>query len=344
MTALSIIIPVFETPLHLVKNSVESAVSVCESELEVLVADDGNEKPYADALDAIAVQYNCIRVLHLPHKGVSATRNSAVSEAKGVYITFLDADDVLHPEAVREVLALCNSRKPDLLITRITRRQGTGGNQAAVLEDSEALRRDLRVYYTTLHDRHFRNAEAWVNRGPVARFVKRELARNCPMKEALAFGEDVIWNFELLKRTEHLLVTAHVTYCYTEHSTSATQRVREQFPEEVRKLLGYYKREMAGWPRSDRVYFYVAAIEYFTIMMRLYVFAGDKSNARSRFREVFSDSLWQKVFRRCRLSTLRGRYLLTGLAGKFGKGEMLYLLGFVYDRMIRKRAGEVAPS
>lgn len=348
---LSVIIPVYETPENLLRQSVDSALQ-CEAHgLEILLADDGNTGTLAGALDAIAGEYDCIRVLHLPHRGVSAARNAALAKARGRYITFLDADDVLNGKAVGEVLALCRKIEPQLVISRISRRmesqkkpspraskqtEGKNLQDRSIWEDSPALRRDLRVYYTTLRDSRFRTPDAWVNRAPHGRFVKRELALQCSMNEKLSFGEDVIWNFDLLNRAENLLVTDHMTYCYREHPLSATQKVREHFPAEVKQLLRYYKQEIATWPETDRKYFYTAAIEYFTIMMRVYVFAGDRENARSRFDEVFSDCGWKKVFSRCRFHTLNGRYLLTGVLGKYGGGTGLYLSGLFYDRLVRK--------
>ena len=108
------------------------------------------------------------------------------------------------------------------------------------------------------------------------------------------------------------------------------------FPVEVKKLLKYYQREIAGWPAADRVYYYTAAVEYFTILMRVYVFAGERQASRRRFREVMSDPFWKNVFRHCRLSALRGRCRLTGLLGKSGNGAALYLANLLYHRGLRR--------
>jgi len=50
------------------------------------------------AIEEIASKDNRIKIINLPHKGVSNTRNYAITASSGEFIAFLDSDDLWAPE------------------------------------------------------------------------------------------------------------------------------------------------------------------------------------------------------------------------------------------------------
>ncbi len=66
--------------------------------VEAVVVDDGS----TDGTLAVARRFEGpgVRVLTQPNGGACAARNRAVAAARGAYVQFLDADDVLHPEKI----------------------------------------------------------------------------------------------------------------------------------------------------------------------------------------------------------------------------------------------------
>ncbi len=69
--------------------------------IEVIVVDDGSSDDSADR----ARKHPDVTVIRQPNRGVSAARNAGVAVAKGEFITFLDADDVMHPDALTDLVA-----------------------------------------------------------------------------------------------------------------------------------------------------------------------------------------------------------------------------------------------
>jgi glycosyltransferase involved in cell wall biosynthesis len=75
-----------------------------EGEVDVLVVDDGSTDDTAEVLGPYADR---IRIVHQENGGRSAARNTAVREASGPFLSFLDSDDRWLPEKLaRQVPAL----------------------------------------------------------------------------------------------------------------------------------------------------------------------------------------------------------------------------------------------
>jgi hypothetical protein len=97
MTApsISVITPCYNGGKYL-RETIESVLAQTYPPLEMIVVDDGS----TDDSAAIAESFGPpVRVIRQTNQGESAARNRGIAEARGDYLHFLDADDLLHPEA-----------------------------------------------------------------------------------------------------------------------------------------------------------------------------------------------------------------------------------------------------
>lgn len=103
----SIIIPVYNAERFL-GETIQSAIDQTWQHKEILIIDDGS----VDNSLAIAKKYECewIKVFSQKNAGAAVARNYGLKEAKGDYIQFLDADDLLSPDKIEmQMKALGNS-------------------------------------------------------------------------------------------------------------------------------------------------------------------------------------------------------------------------------------------
>lgn len=91
----SVIIPSYNSA-RFIRTTVESVLRQSPPEFELLVVDDGS----TDDSAAIVESYKEVRLIRQPNKGVAAARNAGLALARGEYLVFLDADDVLLPGAL----------------------------------------------------------------------------------------------------------------------------------------------------------------------------------------------------------------------------------------------------
>ena len=101
----SIIIPVYNSEKYLTA-CINSAINQTWQNKEIIIVDDGS----FDGSLKIARGYadTGIKIISQNNKGASAARNAGLKEAKGAYIQFLDADDLLSPDKIEPQIARLN--------------------------------------------------------------------------------------------------------------------------------------------------------------------------------------------------------------------------------------------
>lgn len=90
----SIIVPVYNAQ-ETIKPLVNSVLSQEEQSWELILVDDGSKDETPMLCDEVSMLDNRIKVLHQTNLGVSSARNNGIKAAKGDWITFVDADDLL---------------------------------------------------------------------------------------------------------------------------------------------------------------------------------------------------------------------------------------------------------
>ena len=99
----SVIMPAFNVDQYIAE-AVESVQKQSYQDWELIIIDDGstdNTRAVAEKFSSVDARIRCISTENM---GVSAARNIAVAQAKGMYISFLDADDLWHEDFLQETM------------------------------------------------------------------------------------------------------------------------------------------------------------------------------------------------------------------------------------------------
>lgn len=198
--------------------NVASVLSQRHENFEHIVIDCGSTDGSRDVLAEIA--HPRLRVIAVPHCGLSSGRNQAVAAAQGEFIAILDADDVALPERLTSALALF-SADPDVVVT--------GG----VMERyDEATGRVSQVKHPGTHRGLVTLLEAGTNSvmNSTATFRRDALLRVGGYDESFRHAED----YDLLLRMRHLgkfaaarIPVARVTFRQGSHSEKARTESRD---------------------------------------------------------------------------------------------------------------------
>ena len=93
----SIVIPVYNEKPEVLRKTVETALAQTYPNCEILLVDDGSREGLPALLGPLHDQVRCIRQ---PNAGVPTARNHGIARARGDFIHFLDADDLLDETSV----------------------------------------------------------------------------------------------------------------------------------------------------------------------------------------------------------------------------------------------------
>lgn len=107
---LSVIIPGYNTPEAWWRRCVDSVKRALGPDDEIILVDDGSSDG-AKFLDA----WGC-KVIHKKNGGLASARNAGMVVAQGEYVTFVDSDDEVLPEAFERCLAQIKKTASDICI------------------------------------------------------------------------------------------------------------------------------------------------------------------------------------------------------------------------------------
>lgn len=108
MSKFSIIIPVYNVENY-IKKCLDSVFAQTEKDYEVIVVNDGTKDNSMD----IVKNYD-VKIVNQKNQGLSEARNTGLKNAKGEYILFLDSDDYIEKNLLKE-LNKSIKNKPDLV-------------------------------------------------------------------------------------------------------------------------------------------------------------------------------------------------------------------------------------
>jgi hypothetical protein len=112
--SVSVIIPAYNTARY-IGETLTSVFDQTYLDFEVLVINDGS--PDTEALEAVLRPYfDRIVYLKREHRGLAATRNFGIRQARGEYIAFLDSDDCWLPEYLASQMSMFDGTPaPDMV-------------------------------------------------------------------------------------------------------------------------------------------------------------------------------------------------------------------------------------
>jgi glycosyltransferase involved in cell wall biosynthesis len=232
-TFVSIVIPVYNTPRHLIKRAVVSVLEQTHRHLEVLIVDDGSLPDIAIYLDSIAELDPRIRVLHQANGGVSAARNAGIKHAAGVFIAYLDADDYLESTFLSEASALATTTGADAVFggIRVLRSDGTANWRADGLPVSRANTStpaeniDACILALSYSPSNRDSTPQLAVTNIVSCLYTIDIARNHRFLEGMAHAEDRLHNVRVILDASLVVFCSNIWYAYdTTHSESATRR------------------------------------------------------------------------------------------------------------------------
>lgn len=250
----SILIPVYKAEKYLAETV--SSVLRQKGDFEIVLVEDGSPDRSGEICDQLAAAHpGVIRAVHEPHRGTVATRRAAVREARGDYLVWLDADDVLVENAL-EVLsaALESDPKPDAVLYDLSFFFEDGRPDVirpAIFPERKLVSGEGKkeiwemLIGTNLLD------------GLVLKMIRADLMKNDPTDYTALmdnpYSEDVCHCLWPLTEAENILLLPEVLYRYRIHDGSVMHVFNEQTMDKRFNTarLALFEEFLARWGLDD---------------------------------------------------------------------------------------------
>ncbi|MFV0527276.1 MAG: glycosyltransferase [Lachnospiraceae bacterium] len=260
---ISIILPAYNAE-EFIGRAIESVLKQTYKDFELIVIDDGSDDDTAGIVSFYVRQDSRIRLLRIPHQGVSAARNAGLRAAQGEWITFLDADDEFVPQTCKTVLSRLRGREAGLVIFSIEYVRAyiyLWPPQPTVLRDH---------YYPGNGERCERFIAAYYKRRKMLihsqcnKFYKRAVIEKHKLafREDLQYGEDQLFNYSYLEyagsvmtlaapllkynmRGQHTLSTSHMSDSMHLHLYLSEQKMN------LFRSYGYAEEQLVSFKIHD---------------------------------------------------------------------------------------------
>ena len=218
---ISVIIPCYNAAAYL-DECLQSVLAQTITDFEIIIVDDGSKDDTLAIAQRAARLDARIRVLHQENAGVSAARNAGLDAAQGEYVTFVDGDDLLVPDAF-EVMLQAAKGGADMVVCAHETFDDAGGREVFYPEtrwwalEGEAQRHAaalrliegdsvLNIMCNKLHRRALLEGEG---------------IRLCP---GLRIAEDALFNLEAVLAGRGIAYVGRIAYRYRMHAQSAMHR------------------------------------------------------------------------------------------------------------------------
>jgi glycosyltransferase involved in cell wall biosynthesis len=251
---ISIIVPVYKTPIPLLQRFLKSALGQTLADIQFIAVDDASPDDCPEILDTIAAKDNRMIVIHRKKNGrAGMARGDGLAMAKGKYILFADADDIMQPDMCETLYNLALKASADIVACSwsITDHEGNligNGRLPDRQYDMKSSRQRAKAYRCM-------NYALW------NKIFRHEVIASLRFEQFEAnIGEDTLFNVAALCRSRRMVTTSFCGYDYIVHTTSATGRSVKGMPylqtlelsdARIRQTIAESDRSKVGKKFSD---------------------------------------------------------------------------------------------
>lgn len=239
---ISIIIPVYNVEKYL-SQCLDSILEQTFTDFEVLLIDDGSLDRSGDICDKYAEKDGRIRTYHQQNAGVSSARNVGLYYAKGTYITFIDSDDYVTPDYLKNLSDMLpiDSSSQGMVVGGFSKLLPDGSTQIVHVPELNIFPSD---YYRVLTELLEQNIKYTCSKLYDNRLIQKWNIQFIP---SISCFEDMFFMLDYLLYSNFLFIRDNSDYIYrVGYSLNSLSTYSSDFRSEYAAFVNYL----------DRVYFY----------------------------------------------------------------------------------------
>lgn len=214
----SILIPVYNAGSYLTE-TLDSCIRQTFQNWEVIAVDDGSTDCSIELLNRYAGEDSRIHVIAQKNQGANVARRSALLQALGEFVCFLDADDAMPPDALDQLLTKAKKDEADMVIGSFYFQEK--GRGAVFVSSSPFGERKVDLMCSTLSEGGFMPS-LW------GKLIGRELLSKIELIDDLVIGEDAVAIYQLIDSAKKIVFVPDIVYTYIQRENSISRHLNEE--------------------------------------------------------------------------------------------------------------------
>jgi len=211
---ISIIVPCYNQA-HFLNECLSSVMKQTYTNWECIIVNDGSTDSTPQVAKKWVIKEKRYKYISKSNGGLSNARNTGIEKAKGDYFLFLDSDDIILPEKLKQSIDLLQNENTDVVITNFLRLKG---NTKKVKKAFCILKKKYFTYENILLK--------WDSKftfPPHCILISRKILGTCRFNEKLKAKEDwVMWLNIFEKKPKVSFINKALVY-YRIHSKNMTK-------------------------------------------------------------------------------------------------------------------------
>lgn len=211
---ISVIVPIYNVEGYL-EESVKSVLDQSYNNIEILLINDGSTDKSKEVCMKLMAHEKKIRYYEKRNSGLSDTRNVGLEKVRGEYISFVDSDDLLAPNAVRTLYELCKKYNTEIAVGKIShfvdgkRPSYKTQTRENVFEKDEAICDFL--------------CQREISTSACGKIYKASVLKDVRFKSGILY-EDNLFLSDVLNRVQKVVYTDEECYGYRHRANSITTK------------------------------------------------------------------------------------------------------------------------
>lgn len=278
----SVIIPVYNTPIDLFERCIKSILDQIYDCYELLVINDGSKTELSKKYQEICEKHEKIQYFVTENQGVSAARNRGMINARGDYLCFVDADDIVDKAFLLQASRYIDEYHADLIIGRIVYIPSENNGQNISKVSFETNQNNV---FDAMFSIEKTSGELKVLGSPCGRIYNSLIAKRILFDNEVKYWEDQLFNREFVNVAKSVLFVPEDWYYYFQNDFSAMHSNHKKWRDLDEWRVFLYK-----WmePLSDSQYdeaakkiFAKHLLTYFFVYVKEGILAGEVYSRKS---------------------------------------------------------------
>lgn len=219
---ISVIIPAYNEESN-IERCLNSLKKQSYTNIEIIVVDDGSTDNTKKIVKDCAKSDSRIKLIEKKNGGQSSARNKGLEIFEGEMVAFVDADDWISSEMFSDLMQLHLKYGSD--VTEMSYRICSRKDESKEKKNRKLEKISIYSEKNEILTNYLLNGMKKYNSYPVwNKIYSREILKGITFVDDLLY-EDILFNFEVLKKAKKYVVTNKIGYFYYNNCGSTTRKV-----------------------------------------------------------------------------------------------------------------------